>query len=104
MCSGRRARSIGDRAGVIPPAPDGRWGWEDYAIACVISGDGERAAAVLPRLDGWADQGSWLSGAIADAVRDELAGRGASGPGHARLRGRGYRGPSDVLGMRSPGS
>lgn len=95
---------LGDRAGVVAPAPDARWGWEDFAIACVISGDGERAATVLPRLDQWAGQGSWLSGAIADAVRDELDGRGASGPGHARLRERGYRGPSDVLGMRSPGS
>jgi len=95
---------LGDRGGVIPPATESRWGWEDYAIACVISGDGERAAAVLPRLDRWAAQGSWLSGAIADAVRDELAGRGASGSGHVRLRERGYRGPSDMLSMRSPGS
>ena len=78
-------------------------GLEDHAIACVISGDGERAAAVLPRMDQWAEPGSWLSGAIADAVRDELAGRGPSGPGHARLRERGYNGPSDVLRMRSAG-
>lgn len=95
---------LGDRTGVAAPAPDARWGWEDYATACVIIGEGERAAAVLPRLDRWAEQGSWLSGATADAIRDELAGRGVSGPGHARLRERGYRGPSDMLGMRSPGS
>ena len=94
---------LGQRAGVVPPAASSRWGWEDYAIACVIIGEDQRAAAVLPRLDQWSGQGSWLSGAIADAVRDELAGRGASGPGHARLRERGYLGPSDVLGMRSPG-
>ncbi|HEV2010990.1 MAG TPA: hypothetical protein VGS17_08205, partial [Candidatus Limnocylindria bacterium] len=101
---GTASAILGDRAGLIPPAPDERWGWEDHAIACVISGDRERAAAILPRLDQWAEQGSWLSGAIADAVRDELAGRGVSGPGHARLRERGYNGPSDVLGMRSPGA
>jgi len=94
---------LGDRSGVIPPAPDARWGWEDYATACVIAGDGERAAAVLPQLDRWAEQGSWLSGATADAIRDELEGRGANGPGHARLRERGYHGPSEVLGRRSPG-
>jgi len=100
---GTASAILGDRAGVVPPAPDARYGWEDHAIACVISGDGPRAAAILPRLDQWADQGSWLSGAIADAVRDELTGRGASGPGHARLRERGYNGASDLLGMRSPG-
>ena len=94
---------LGDRAGVVPPASDARWGWEGYATACVIIGEGERAAAVLPRLDRWAEQGSWLSGATADAIRDELEGRGASGPGHARLRERGYHGPSDLLGRRSPG-
>ena len=93
---------IGDRSEVVPPEPDARWGWEDYATACVILGDAERAGAVLPRLDRWAEQGSWLSGATADAIRDELAGRGTTGPGHARLRERGYHGPSDVLGMRSP--
>ena len=101
---GTASAVLGDRGGVVPPAPDARWGWEDYAIACVILGDGERAAAVLPRLDRWAEQGSWLSGAIADAIRDELAGRGPTGPGHARLRERGYHGPSDMLSMRSPGS
>jgi hypothetical protein len=88
---------------VVAPAADARWGWEEHAIACVISGDSSRAAAILPRLDEWAHQGSWLSGAIADGVRDELAGRGASGPGHVRLRERGYNGASDMLGMRSPG-
>ncbi|HAF09838.1 MAG TPA: hypothetical protein DCK98_07140 [Chloroflexi bacterium] len=98
---GTASAILGDRA--VAPAPEARWGWEDHAIACVISGDGERAAAILPRLDQWAEQGSWLSGAIADAVRDELAGRGPSGSGHARLRERGYNGPSDVLGMRSAG-
>jgi class 3 adenylate cyclase/tetratricopeptide (TPR) repeat protein len=99
---GTASAILGDRAGVVPPSPEARWGWEDHAMACVISGDGARAAAILPRLDQWAEQGSWLSGAIADAVRDELAGRGASGPGHARLRERGYNGASDLLGMRSP--
>lgn len=95
---------LGDRSGVIPPDPGARWGWEDFAMAAVLIGDRDAAAAVLPRLDRWAEQGSWLSGAIADAIRDELAGRGASGPGHARLRDRGYRGPSDVLCRRSSGS
>lgn len=99
----RPSALLGDRGGVVPPEPDARWGWEDHAIASVVLGDHDAAAAVLPRLDRWAEQGSWLSGAIADAVRDELEGRGASGPGHARLRERGYRGPSDILGMRSPG-
>jgi len=94
---------LGERAGVIPPEPNDRWGWEDFATACVILGDAERAAAVLPRLDRWAEQGSWLSGATADAIRDEIEGRGAAGPGHAKLRERGYNGPSDELGMRSPG-
>ncbi|HUQ16919.1 MAG TPA: AAA family ATPase [Candidatus Saccharimonadales bacterium] len=94
---------LGDRAGVIPPGAEDRWGWEDYGIACVVLGDPDRAATVLPRLDRWADQGSWLSGATAAAIRDEIEGRGAAGPGHARLRERGYRGPSDILGMRSPG-
>jgi hypothetical protein len=100
---GTASAILGVRAGVVAPAPDARWGWEEHAIACIISGDSSRAAAILLRLDEWADQGSWLSGAIADGVRDELAGRGASGPGHARLRERGYNGASDMLGMRSPG-
>jgi len=99
---GTASAILGDRA--VAPAPEARWGWEDHAIACVISGDGERAAAILPRLDQWAEQGSWLSGAIADAVRDELAGRGPSGSGHARLRRawlqRAERRARDALGRR----
>lgn len=96
--------AMGDRA-ALSSLPTGMspHEWTGYATACVLLGEPERALDAVERLDAMATRGTWLAGATADAIRDELAGHGLDGAGHARLRERGYLGTSDVLTMRAPG-
>lgn len=97
--------AMGDRAALSsPPTGTSPHEWTNYATACVILGERERALEAAHRLDAMAIRGAWLAGAIADAIRDELSERGGAGEGHAKLRERGYVGTSETLRMRAPGT
>lgn len=97
--------AVGDRS-ALSEAPTGLSPhvWAGYATACVLLGERERALDAAARLEAMAARGAWLAGAIAEAMRDEVLGRGPDGPGHRRLRERGYIGTSQVLSMRAPTS
>jgi len=95
--------ALGDRRAVAQaPLGSAPHQWAVYATACVIAGEREGARAAAERLEAMAARGAWLAGAIGEAVRDEIEGRGRDGPGHQRLRERGYVGTSQILSMRAP--
>ena len=97
--------AVGDRRALSDePASSSPHLWTGYATACLLLGENERALEAASRLEAMATRGAWLAGAMAEAIRDEVAGRGPDGPGHRRLRERGYAGTSAVLSMRAPAS
>lgn len=94
--------ALGDRRTIRKqPAGMSPHEWAGYAGSCVILGESELALEAARRLETMAERGAWLAGAMAEAIRDEVEGRGLGGPGHTRLRERGYVGTSEILTLRA---
>lgn len=94
--------AVGDRSALVDePMNSSPHVWTGHATACLLLGEYERALEAASRLETMAARGAWLAGATAEAIRDEVAGRTPDGPGHRRLRERGYLGTSAILMMRA---
>ncbi|MHB8632048.1 MAG: ATP-binding protein, partial [Candidatus Limnocylindria bacterium] len=70
------------------------------AIALVIAGRHAEASARLAAIERFGDTGSRVAGALAAAIREEVAPGSGTGPAHAALRALGYAGYSDLLRFR----
>jgi len=71
------------------------------AIALVIAGRQAEAREQIGKIERFATTGSRVAGALAAALREELAPRSGAERPHAALRELGYRGYSDLLRFRS---
>ncbi|MCA1832793.1 MAG: AAA family ATPase [Actinobacteria bacterium] len=76
-------------------------GWQ-FAVAHVVTEHWADAKKSLTRLDDRASRGGAFAGAVASAVREEIAAaRGGPKPEHEALRELGYDGVSELLSFRS---
>jgi hypothetical protein len=73
------------------------------APALAVIGEWDRVRRRLPALDRLASGSNRLAGALAAALREELAARDGGSPArHAALREMGYLGVSEMLRFRPP--
>jgi class 3 adenylate cyclase/tetratricopeptide (TPR) repeat protein len=74
-----------------------------WAIAGVVRQQWKELEPLVARLDGRAGRGSKFAGALAAALREEMAAaRGGPRPKHEALRGLGYNGISQLVSYRVP--